>query len=323
MQNLPGVARAAFGSGQLVVWGAAPQDTRVYVDGVRVPLLYHGGGLRSTINSDMVRAIDLAPGGYGAEYGRGLGGLVTVDTRSPRADGVHGYVAADIIDASAMLETPIGGSTRVAVAGRQSYLDRDAQALHFARTSATSSPFPTYYDAQLKVEQDLGANESIQIFGARLAATRWSARSPTPIPRRPRREETLADVQPGDRPLPAAIRRRLVGRRDAFDRPRSSAAAMSRFGGTPTELDNQGTAYGLRASWRGRRWRRACRCSAGLDIEGADVDALPAGLGHAAAARRRHPRLRPAAPATRSTSTTGTPPSPAWRPMRSSDVALR
>src|SRR6185437_9852351 len=46
VQNLPGVARAAAGSGALVVWGAAPQDTRVYVDGVRIPLLYHGGGVR-------------------------------------------------------------------------------------------------------------------------------------------------------------------------------------------------------------------------------------------------------------------------------------
>ena len=35
VESLPGVARAAAGSGQLVVWGAAPQDTRVYVDGVR------------------------------------------------------------------------------------------------------------------------------------------------------------------------------------------------------------------------------------------------------------------------------------------------
>ena len=47
VQNLPGVARAAAGSGALVVWGAAPQDTRVYVDGVRIPALYHGGGVRA------------------------------------------------------------------------------------------------------------------------------------------------------------------------------------------------------------------------------------------------------------------------------------
>ncbi|MFY0534606.1 hypothetical protein [Nannocystis pusilla] len=31
------MARSAAGSGQLIVWGAAPQDTRVYVDGVPIP----------------------------------------------------------------------------------------------------------------------------------------------------------------------------------------------------------------------------------------------------------------------------------------------
>src|SRR5262249_19288869 len=75
VQNLPGVARAALGTGQIVVWGAAPKDTRVDVDGVEIPALYHVGGYRSTIPSDLVRAIELVPGAYGAEYGRGLGGL--------------------------------------------------------------------------------------------------------------------------------------------------------------------------------------------------------------------------------------------------------
>ena len=100
VQNLPGVARSAFGSGQLIVWGSAPKETRVNVDGVEIPALYHVGGLRSTVNSDLVRSIDLSPGSYGAEYGRGLGGLVRIDLR-PLAEGTHGYVAADVIDTSA------------------------------------------------------------------------------------------------------------------------------------------------------------------------------------------------------------------------------
>ena len=37
VENLPGLARPSFGSGQLVVWGAAPTETRTYVDGVRDP----------------------------------------------------------------------------------------------------------------------------------------------------------------------------------------------------------------------------------------------------------------------------------------------
>jgi TonB family protein len=249
VQNLPGVARAAFGSGQLVVWGASPQDTRVYVDGVHVPLLYHGGGLRSTINSDMVRAIDLAPGGYGAEYGRGLGGLVTVDTRSPRADGLHGYVAADLIDASAMIETPIGPSTRIAIAGRQSYLDRDLK-LFTSKDVGDFVPIPTYYDAQVKVEQDIGPNETLQAFG--LISNDNLVRTVTnPDPEQTKQQETLA-----------AFNRVMLRYRKQFDDGSSVTVtpsigqdhqrSISRFGGTPTSLDNQGTAYALRASWRGK-----------------------------------------------------------------------
>ena len=85
------------------MWGAAPNETRVNVDGVEIPTLYHVGGLRSTVNSDLVRSIDLSPGSYGAEYGRGLGGLVRIDLGALPKAGVHGYVAADFMDASALV----------------------------------------------------------------------------------------------------------------------------------------------------------------------------------------------------------------------------
>jgi TonB family protein len=71
VQNLPGVGRASFGSGQLVVWGSSPRETRVNVDGVEIPALYHMGGLRSTVNSDLVKSIDLAPGACGCARLRG------------------------------------------------------------------------------------------------------------------------------------------------------------------------------------------------------------------------------------------------------------
>src|SRR5262249_46205426 len=107
VQNLPGVARSSFGSGQLIVWGSAPKETRVNVDGVEIPTLYHVGGLRSTINSDLVRSIDLSPGSYGAEYGRGLGGLVKIELAPLPKEGGHGYVAADVIDTSAMVSAAL------------------------------------------------------------------------------------------------------------------------------------------------------------------------------------------------------------------------
>ena len=79
--DLPGVARPAFGAGQLVVWGSSPHDTRTYVDGVEIPALFHGAALRSTVNGDLVDSVTLTPGAYGVDYGRSLGATV----RSRRA----------------------------------------------------------------------------------------------------------------------------------------------------------------------------------------------------------------------------------------------
>src|SRR6478735_2420405 len=39
VESMPGVARSTAGSGKLVVWGAAPEETRIYIDGVPVPRL--------------------------------------------------------------------------------------------------------------------------------------------------------------------------------------------------------------------------------------------------------------------------------------------
>ena len=107
VESLPGVARSTAGSGQLVVWGAAPADTRVYVDGVPIPRLYHEGGLRSVVHPKLVDSIELVPGGQGAMWGRGLGGMVAVTTTTPEGERVGGRVHADTLDASAVVTTPL------------------------------------------------------------------------------------------------------------------------------------------------------------------------------------------------------------------------
>jgi hypothetical protein len=136
----------------------------VYFDAVRIPLLYHVGGFRSTMSSELVQSIDLAPGGYGAEYGRGLGGLVTVETRALRQDHPHVVVASDILDSSAFVEVPIDKQTRAAIAGRYSYLNNVLSAVTSYDVSQYV-PIPAYWDAQLKFERDLRENESVTVLG--------------------------------------------------------------------------------------------------------------------------------------------------------------
>ena len=169
VENLPGVARASIGSGQVVVWGAAPQDTRVYLDGVPMPRLYHEGGFRSVVHSDMVQGVELVPGGWGAEYGRGLGGLVNVELKpaepaTAEKPLAHGSVSADLLDASADVRSRLSDRVSVEIAGRKSYLDA-LLPVFTSRNVGEFIPIPRYYDAQARVMLDLSPRETLEIGG--------------------------------------------------------------------------------------------------------------------------------------------------------------
>ena len=180
VEDLPGVARSAVGSGALVVWGAAPQDTRVYIDDVRVPRLYHDGGYRSVMQSDMVRSVELIPGGYGPGWGRGLGGLVNVQLRPLDERGFHGSVSADTIDAAVSVRDEITDRLHVAVGGRKSYLDSVVGAFT-NQNLGEIVPIPQYYDGQARLSYDLGDHEAIELGGLLSSdTTKTSVISPDP-----------------------------------------------------------------------------------------------------------------------------------------------
>ena len=160
VQNLPGVARPPFNGGLLVVWGSAPGDTRTYVDGVYIPTLFHYSGLRSTVNSDVVSSLTFLPGGYGVDYGRGLGGAIEIESRRPRSDGWHGFAQVDLIDVSAMVEGPITRTLSVAVAGRVSWLHLFLPALVGSDVQAE----PRYWDYQARLHWRPTARDDVDLF---------------------------------------------------------------------------------------------------------------------------------------------------------------
>ncbi len=164
VQNLPGVARAPFGIGQIIVWGSAPADTRAYADGVLIPRVYHFGGLRSTISAEFVSELNFRPGGYGADYGRGLGGVIEVSTRPPKSDRFHGSVTLDLIDGAVTVEGPIHKRLHVAAAARISWIS--AFLPLFNRSKTQLSPF--YWDYQLALRYQASPRDDLDllIFGA-------------------------------------------------------------------------------------------------------------------------------------------------------------
>jgi TonB family protein len=149
VQNLPGVARPAPFSGDIIVRGSAPEDTQIFVDGVGVPIIYHFGGVRSVIPLRMLEGIDFYPGNYSVQYGRGTGGLVDVNLKRQRPERLSGEIDVNLVDAGAFLEAPLGDRWAVAVAGRRSYIDGLIDAFAPDDLSVGLVTAPRYYDGQL------------------------------------------------------------------------------------------------------------------------------------------------------------------------------
>jgi len=122
VQNMPGVARAPFSLGFLIVRGSAPRDTRVFLEGHTIPHLYHFMGLSSVFNSDLLSRIDFMPGNFSVRYGRATGGIIDVVTRPARSDRWHGYVGADLWGVAGLAEGPVGRGS-LALTLRRSHID--------------------------------------------------------------------------------------------------------------------------------------------------------------------------------------------------------
>lgn len=147
--NLPGVARPAPGSGQLIVRGSGPNNTGVFIDAVEVPQIYHFGGLRSVIPAEVVKNIDFFPGNFSTFYGRKLGGVFDAKIKTLEPDQVHGVIDVSLLDAHLYLEVPLGDTAAVAISGRRSYVDVILNAAIPDDSNVNLIAAPRYYDYQV------------------------------------------------------------------------------------------------------------------------------------------------------------------------------
>jgi TonB family protein len=185
LQSLPGVARSPFNTGFLIVRGSKAWDSRIYVDDIQIPQLFHFGGLNATLNSSLVDDISFQPGNFSAAHGRSIGGLVTVDMKTPSRNGTHGYLDASFFDVSVMAETPVNERWSVAASARRGLIDAT---LPFAlQTFAPSlagqiglSVSPVYWDYSLRAERKgEGSNRIfVSLYGS---SDTWAFVRPIPF----------------------------------------------------------------------------------------------------------------------------------------------
>ena len=182
VQSLPGVARAPGLSGLLIVRGSSPQDTEVFVDGASAPSIYHFGGLRSVVPTELLDRIDFYPGNFSAKYGRVMGGIVDVGLRTPddkctapymkpldvdKHGCFHGLAQVDLIDGRLLLQGPIAKDWTFAVGARRSWLDAwIGPVLESAGAGVTTAP--VFYDYQAIVDHspDKNSRLSFRFYGS-------------------------------------------------------------------------------------------------------------------------------------------------------------
>ena len=105
--SLPGVGQVAGFLPYVVVRGAAPGNTGYYLDGSRVPALFHVAIGPSVIHPYFIDTVDFYPGGAPVRLGRYASGIIEARTRSARRDRVHGDVDLNLTDTAALVEVPI------------------------------------------------------------------------------------------------------------------------------------------------------------------------------------------------------------------------
>lgn len=169
---LPGVGQLVTGLPLFFVRGAPPGNLGYFVDGVRVPLLFHAFLGPAVIHPRMIERIDLHPGGYPASLGNFAGGVVSAELTEPRGQ-FNGEWSVRLIDAGAFVDVPFAeGRGNAILAGRYSYT---ALVL-----SLLSDLTLEYWDYQALISYDVSPRGRLSLFA--LGAYDYAATPSDPEP---------------------------------------------------------------------------------------------------------------------------------------------
>lgn len=157
VETLPGVTPIISGLPYFYVRGAPPGNVGYFLDGIRVPLLYHIAAGPSVIHPAFIERVDLYAGPYPSRYGRFAGGIVAGETSAPTHD-TRGQVSIRLVDSGAMVEThAFDHRLSIMAAGRYSYT---------ALVASLVAPDVnlSYWDYQGRLKYDLNKNEALTLF---------------------------------------------------------------------------------------------------------------------------------------------------------------
>jgi hypothetical protein len=176
LQNLPGVARTPGGFGLLVLRGASPNQSRVFLDGHALPRAFHSLALASVVPEAAIDRMEFIPSNFGSRYGDATGGLVVLHPAHLQAERVHGHARVDLLGVGAHATGPLGRGAWL-VAAQRGWVDAVLQGVERIDPSQFFT-LPRYYNYQGFFEHPAGRDGvvSARVLGA---GDRLQARNPS------------------------------------------------------------------------------------------------------------------------------------------------
>ena len=152
VQNLPGIARPPLNIGQLIIRGTPPEDSSAFLDGQRVPNVFHFSGLSTIVNGELIDSVAYVPGNAPVRYGRILGGFVDLRTSAKLPEEALHTAAVDIFQTTVLTRDRIGDHSAVTLSARRSYID--AVLTPILSSGTTTVRAPRYYDGQARYQHE-------------------------------------------------------------------------------------------------------------------------------------------------------------------------
>ena len=122
IESLPGVVPVLWPLPIYAVRGSNPGNTGYFVDGLRVPALFHFALGPAVIHPQFLDSLTFYPSAYPPGYGRYVGGVVAAETTTAPNDRLRGSMDVRLYDAAVTASTPFNdGKGTVSAAARYAY----------------------------------------------------------------------------------------------------------------------------------------------------------------------------------------------------------
>ena len=119
----PGVLAAGEQSNDLIIWGSYEGQSQVLFDGFTLFGMKNFNDNISAVNPFMAKDIQVMKGGYRAEYGERVGGLVNITGTDGDVDDLHVKLNVNNMTLNGFISIPIAKKAALVMAVRQTYYE--------------------------------------------------------------------------------------------------------------------------------------------------------------------------------------------------------